>query len=181
MLPGSARLRRNVQWMWPSRLMPVVGRILEFTRPQPGLRCPRLVFVGHIVERVFPKGNCLPLLDHPSADVDAVDGAQAHHAPIAVRIPAYAAYRLAADLTSERLAGIETTRVLMPLLGAALRDFGCIDAPQPNAFIVDLYRVAINNACCTFDDLSTGRAMGQNGKQQQDCNKSHAEILGHGH
>ena len=52
--------------------MSEVGRVLKFAGPNTSMRGPRGIFVSNVIQRVFPEGNCLALLNHPPADIYAV-------------------------------------------------------------------------------------------------------------
>ena len=109
---------------FPSRLVAEFRRILKIPRPDADLRLPGAVFIGDVVEGVFSEGDCLALLDHPLADIDAVDRAEPHHTAIPVSVAADAAHRLAADPLSERLRRIKAARIAGAVFGAELGNSG---------------------------------------------------------
>ena len=127
-------------------MMSEVGRVLKLASPKTTMRGPRGIFVRNVIQRVFPEGDCLTLLNHPPADIYAVHCAHRHHAPVTVRVAMGAGDVAPADVFGERAGCIKAARIEGAIYGATLRQLRRVDAPQSDARFANLDRVAVNYA-----------------------------------
>ena len=154
--------------------VPIVRRILKFPGPDADLRYLGAIFLFDIIERVFPEGDRLPLLNHPAADIDATfDRAQPHHAAISIRITPSATHLLAPDPLAKCLRHIEAARVAGAVFRAELRYFRRVDAPKADALVVDLDGVTIDDTRRPLYQVASACVMRQQQADQHCGNELH--------
>ena len=129
--------------------MPVVtevGWVLKFAGPKTTMRGSRRIFVGNVIQRVFPEGDCLALLNHPPADIYAVHRTERDHPPVTVRVAMGAGDVAPADVLGERAGRVQAARIDRAVFSTTLRQLGTVDTPQSDARFANLDRVAVNHA-----------------------------------
>ena len=147
-------------------MMSEFGRVLKLASPKTTMRGPRGIFVRNVIQRVFPEGDRLALLNHPTADIYAGHGAHCHHPPVTVGIAMGAGDVAPADVLGERVGCIEAARIKGAVFAATLRQLRRVNAPQSDARFANLDRVAVNHARDADHGFGGVDLMGhQNGEQ----------------
>ena len=134
---------------------PPVPRLDKLTRPKTGLSRLGLVFLRHILGRVFPIGQRVALSDQPAVQVRAIRGVANTERP-QVAIPALyrAGDRVRADPCPEHLGGVFPTLVGATRLPAGLTGLGGVNALEPHLLPRHFKRVAVNDPGHAAQDLN---------------------------
>ena len=147
-------------------MMSEFGRVLKLAGPKTTMRGSRGIFVGNVIQRVFPEGDCLALLNHPTAEIYAGHRAHRHHPPVTVGVAMGAGDVAPAHVLGERAGCIEAARIDRAVFSTTLRRLGTVDTPQSDARFANLDHVAVNHARDAGHGFSCVDLMGhQDGEQ----------------